>query len=351
MTTRPLPDGASLENLKKQAKSLLKSVQAGDANARQRIEPYFTDTASVGLNDVQLVVAREYGFDSWEKLKAHVSRLTGLNKDLYATLQQGFEEAKEKRHEFVTVEHLLLALIDNSSAVNVLTGVGADLEKLRKDLHEFIDSSTPLLLESESEGETQPTLGYQRVLQRAVFHVQSSGRKEVTGANVLVSIFSENATKSVQLLEQQNIARIDVVNYIVKTATERRASGANAVDDGCTQDRIPPTSPSSGGNNTERPWELLPATEEERLARQVLRGDAAARHKMIESYLPLVAEIAEGYLNRGLPTVDLIEEGNLGLIGAVDRFDPERGFRFSTYATWWIRQTIERRIMDRGKRQ
>ena len=294
MTTRPLPDGASLENLKKQAKSLLKSLRAGDAKARQRIEPYFTDTASVGLNEVQLVLAREYGFDSWEKLKAHVSRPSSsgsLSKDLEATLQHALKEAREKRHEFTTVEHLLLALIDNSSAVNVLKGVGADLEKLRKDLHEFVDSTTPLILDSESERETQPTLAYQRVLQRAVFHVQSSGRKEVTGANVLVSIFSENETTAVHLLKQQNIARIDVVNYIVDgttaTEAERRARGANAVDDGPTQEAIRPTSPdvadaSEKLSRRDGPdFEPLKAAEEARLTRQVQRGDAA-RHKMIE---------------------------------------------------------------------
>ncbi|MEJ2132979.1 MAG: Clp protease N-terminal domain-containing protein, partial [Gammaproteobacteria bacterium] len=137
-----------------------------------------------------------------------------LSKDLESTLQAAFKNARAKRHEFMTVEHLLLALLDNSSAVNVLKAVGADLEKLRKDLHEFIDSTTPLIPDGESERETQPTLGFQRVLQRAVFHVQSSGRKEVTGANVLVAIFAENETTAVHLLKQQNIARIDVVNYI-----------------------------------------------------------------------------------------------------------------------------------------
>ncbi|MCZ6870672.1 MAG: ATP-dependent Clp protease ATP-binding subunit ClpA [Gammaproteobacteria bacterium] len=137
-----------------------------------------------------------------------------LSKDLEITLQSAFKNARAKRHEFMTVEHLLLALLDNSSAISVLKAVGADLEKLRRDLHEFIDSTTPLIPDGESERETQPTLAFQRVLQRAVFHVQSSGRKEVTGANVLVAIFSENEATAVHLLKQQNIARIDVVNYI-----------------------------------------------------------------------------------------------------------------------------------------
>ncbi|MEE9254671.1 MAG: AAA family ATPase, partial [Pseudomonadales bacterium] len=137
-----------------------------------------------------------------------------LSKDLEGTLQTAFKNARVKRHEFMTVEHMLLALLDNSSAVNVLKAVGADLEKLRKDLHEFIDSTTPLIPDGDSEREPQPTLGFQRVLQRAVFHVQSSGRKEVTGASVLVAIFSEQETQAVYFLKQQNIARIDVVNYI-----------------------------------------------------------------------------------------------------------------------------------------
>jgi ATP-dependent Clp protease ATP-binding subunit ClpA len=99
-------------------------------------------------------------------------------------------------------------------AVDVLRKVGADLDKLRSDLKAFIESTTPLIPAGDSSRETQPTLGFQRVLQRAVFHVQSSGRKEVTGANVLVAIFSEQESQAVFFLKQQNIARIDVVNYI-----------------------------------------------------------------------------------------------------------------------------------------
>ncbi len=137
-----------------------------------------------------------------------------LSKDLEVTLNEAFREAKSKRHEFMTVEHLLLALLDNSVAVDVLRKVGADIEKLRADLREFIDSTTPLIPAGDADRETQPTLGFQRVLQRAVFHVQSSGRKEVTGGNVLVAIFSEQESQAVYFLKQQNIARIDVVNYI-----------------------------------------------------------------------------------------------------------------------------------------
>ena len=112
-----------------------------------------------------------------------------LSKDLEVTLNMAFKDASAKRHEFMTVEHLLLALLDNSTAVQVLKAVGCDLDKLRADLQEFVDTTTPLIPQDDPERETQPTLAFQRVLQRAVFHVQSSGRKEVTGANVLVAIF------------------------------------------------------------------------------------------------------------------------------------------------------------------
>ncbi len=137
-----------------------------------------------------------------------------LSKDLEVTLNLAFKEARSKRHEFMTVEHLLLALLDNSTAVQVLKAVGCDLDKLRGELEEFIDTTTPLIPVGDASRETQPTLGFQRVLQRAVFHVQSSGRKEVTGANVLVAIFSEQESQAVYFLKQQNVARIDVVNYI-----------------------------------------------------------------------------------------------------------------------------------------
>jgi len=137
-----------------------------------------------------------------------------LNKDLEATLNNAFKDARDNRHEFMTVEHLLLALLDNESAARVLASCGIDLIKLRQDLTEFVSSTTPLIPDDDNERETQPTLGFQRVLQRAVFHVQSSGKKEVTGANVLVAIFSEQESQAVYFLKQQDVARIDVVNFI-----------------------------------------------------------------------------------------------------------------------------------------
>ena len=137
-----------------------------------------------------------------------------LSKDLEVTLNYAFKSARKKRHEFMTVEHLLLALLDNEVASNVLLSCDCDLDQLRDELAEFVDSTTPLIPESETTRETQPTLGFQRVLQRAVFHVQSSGKREVTGANVLVAIFSEQESQAVYFLKQQDVSRIDVVNFI-----------------------------------------------------------------------------------------------------------------------------------------
>lgn len=137
-----------------------------------------------------------------------------LNKELEDTLSVAFKSARAKRHEFMTVEHLLLALLDNSEARAVLDACAVDLDKMRSLLSTFIDDTTPLLPDDIPDVETQPTLGFQRVLQRAVFHVQSSGHAEVNGANVLVAIFSEQESHAVYVLNQQGVERIDVVNYI-----------------------------------------------------------------------------------------------------------------------------------------
>ncbi|SIT65773.1 ATP-dependent Clp protease ATP-binding subunit ClpA [Ectothiorhodosinus mongolicus] len=136
-----------------------------------------------------------------------------LNKELEFSLNMAFKAAREKRHEFMTVEHLLLALTDNPTAVNVFRACGIKVEALRDELVEFIETNTPKLPLRDPR-DTQPTLGFQRVLQRAVFHVQSSGRKEVSGANVLVAIFGEQESHAVFLLGQHDLARLDVVNYI-----------------------------------------------------------------------------------------------------------------------------------------
>ena len=136
-----------------------------------------------------------------------------LSKELELTLNDAFRCATEKRHEFMTVEHLFLALLENESAAGVLKSCGADIAVLKRDLDEFIDS-TPLISLDNEDQSVRPTLGFQRVLQRAVFHVQSSGNKEVDGCNVLVAIFSEQESQSVYFLHAQNITRIDVVNVI-----------------------------------------------------------------------------------------------------------------------------------------
>ncbi|TMO78203.1 ATP-dependent Clp protease ATP-binding subunit ClpA [Pseudoalteromonas aurantia] len=137
-----------------------------------------------------------------------------LNKDLEITLNAAFREARTRRHEFMTVEHLLLALIDNPSAGEALGACGVNTDTLRRELSEFIDETTPVLPDLEEDRETQPTLGFQRVLQRAVFHVQSSGRSEVTGVNVLVAIFSEQESQAVYLLKKSDVSRLDIVNFI-----------------------------------------------------------------------------------------------------------------------------------------
>ncbi|UHD14996.1 ATP-dependent Clp protease ATP-binding subunit ClpA [Thiocapsa bogorovii] len=136
-----------------------------------------------------------------------------LSKELEFTLNRAFKEARAKHHEYMTVEHMLLSLLDNPTAAKVLKACGTDAEKLRREITAFIDETTPLIPDSEDR-DTQPTLGFQRVLQRAVFHVQSAGKKEVTGANVLVALFSEQDSQAVYLLNQQDVTRLDVVNYI-----------------------------------------------------------------------------------------------------------------------------------------
>ena len=157
-----------------------------------------------------------------------------LSRELEVTLNLAFKDARAKRHELMSVEHLLLALLDNASSAVVLKACGADIEKLRSELLDFLDATTPLIPANEEGRETQPTLGFQRVLQRAVFHVQSSGRKEVDGSNVLVAIFSEQESHAVYLLKQQDINRIDIVNYIAhgvsKDGDEPLPQGAQISD-------------------------------------------------------------------------------------------------------------------------
>ena len=136
-----------------------------------------------------------------------------INQELEQNLNTAFKIAQEQQHEFVTVEHLLLALLDNSDAIDLLSSNKVNIEKLKVDLEEFIGSTTPKIPQ-ESKTEMQPTLGFQRVIQRAVFHVQSSGKEEVNGSNILVAIFSEKESQSVYLLEQFGLTRLDAVSYL-----------------------------------------------------------------------------------------------------------------------------------------
>ena len=162
-----------------------------------------------------------------------------LSSELEYCLNEAFQQARTKRHEYMTVEHLLLAVLDVPAVTDILKGCGADLARLRRDLEQFITESTPRLAEG-SEQDVQPTLGFQRVLQRAVFHIQSSGKKEVRGENVLVAIFGEKQSHAVYLLGLQDVTRLDVVNFISHglsklrddTAAPKSSSGEGEDADG-----------------------------------------------------------------------------------------------------------------------
>src|SRR5438874_792622 len=142
-----------------------------------------------------------------------------IAQELEVSLHMAFVEARQKQHEFITVEHLLLAMLDNPSAAEVLKACGVDLEELRGVLADFISEHTPRLA-AQSDTATQPTQGVQRMIQRAILHVQSSGKKEVTGANVLVAIFGEKESHAVYFLNQRGVTRLDVVNYIAHGITK-----------------------------------------------------------------------------------------------------------------------------------
>src|SRR5215470_9707183 len=136
-----------------------------------------------------------------------------LSPNLEQSLHRALAHAKERRHEYATLEHLLLALADDQDAIAVMRACNVDIERLRRDLTEYVDSQLASLV-GNSAGEAKPTAGFQRVLQRAAIHVQSSGREEVTGANVLVAIFSERESHAVYFLQEQEMSRLDAVNYI-----------------------------------------------------------------------------------------------------------------------------------------
>ena len=147
-----------------------------------------------------------------------------IAQELEVSLHMAFVEARQKRHEFITVEHLLLALLDNPTAAEVLRACAVNLDELRRELTNFIDEHTPKV-EGGEEIDTQPTLGFQRVIQRAILHVQSSGKKEVTGANVLVAIFGEKDSHAVYFLQRQNVSRLDVVNFISHGIAKNQQAG------------------------------------------------------------------------------------------------------------------------------
>ncbi|MFV0448977.1 MAG: ATP-dependent Clp protease ATP-binding subunit ClpA [Vibrio sp.] len=171
-----------------------------------------------------------------------------LNKELESSLNGAFARARDKRHEFMTVEHLLLALLENDAAKEALLACQADIDVLRRELDVFIDQTTPLIPDNDETRETQPTLSFQRVLQRAVFHVQSSGRSEVTGANVLVAIFSEQESHAAYLLKKNDISRLDIVNYISHGITKTSSGsgedsssdsfGTDSSDDSSADERL-----------------------------------------------------------------------------------------------------------------
>lgn len=172
-----------------------------------------------------------------------------LSKDLELTLNRAYKNAQEKRHEFMTVEHLLLALLDDKSAVQVLNACGVDLSILRQDLIEFIDatiSKIPKTRGQHDDIDVQPTHGFQRVLQRAVFQVSSSSNEEVVGANVIVAIFSEQESQAVYFLRLQNIARIDVVNFIAHGIS--KVPNENLSSDGISSDYQQEEKPSEDGS-------------------------------------------------------------------------------------------------------
>src|SRR3990167_7862319 len=174
-----------------------------------------------------------------------------LDKELENTLNTAFKEARAKRHEFVTVEHLLLALLDNGAALEVLRACGANINRLRSNLTEFTERTTPVIPLNVHDRDTQPTLGFQRVIQRAVFQVQSAGKTEVSGANILAAIFSEQESQSVYFIRQENISRLDVINFIAHgTAkpkqlmrTDEQRSNGNGFEDQENGDEAGGTSP------------------------------------------------------------------------------------------------------------
>jgi ATP-dependent Clp protease ATP-binding subunit ClpA len=169
-----------------------------------------------------------------------------FSKELEITISEAYQEARKQRHEFLTVEHLLLALLDNADATSVLRACNADMDKLRREIRKVIVETVPELAADDNR-DTQPTIGFQRVLQRALYHVQSSGKQEVTGTNVLVALFSEKDSYATYLLNKNEVSRLDVVNYISHgiakldhdNDAEENAQQPSATEEGAEASRSP----------------------------------------------------------------------------------------------------------------
>ena len=178
-----------------------------------------------------------------------------ISQELEVSLHMAFVEARQQRHEFITVEHLLLALLDNPSAAEILKACAANIDELRKTLTQFISDNTPII-QGPDDVDTQPTLGFQRVIQRAIMHVQSTsnGKKEVTGANVLVAIFGEKDSHAVYFLHQQGITRLDVVNFIAHGITKAPQSPASGAEESANAE----SSESGGTAQASQPQQPTP---------------------------------------------------------------------------------------------
>jgi ATP-dependent Clp protease ATP-binding subunit ClpA len=199
-----------------------------------------------------------------------------FSKELEVTISQAYQEAREKRHEFLTVEHLLLALLDNASALGILSACGADLVKLGVEIRQVLEETVPVLSDDDSR-DTQPTIGFQRVLQRALYHVQSAGKLEVTGSNALVAIFSEKDSYATYLLSKHDVTRLDVVNFISHGISKVDPDGTESDSDTLTADAdeagersagLPksngPSRFCAGGAKTTRCWLAKPVSAKPR---------------------------------------------------------------------------------------
>ena len=187
-----------------------------------------------------------------------------FSKELELSISQAYHTARSKRHEFLTVEHLLLALLDNDSAREVLLACGVDIQLLGHELDHTLDESVPVLSEGDQR-DTQPTIGFQRVLQRALYHVQSAEKKEVLGANVLVAMFSEKDSRAVYLLGKQDLARLDVVNYLShgiaktdETGPQAGSEATQAAEGGAEEEKSPLASYATNLNERARADKIDP---------------------------------------------------------------------------------------------